>query len=182
MQAAWGRFLPPTGKLLRGRGESRGPFDGCTTSSRGQADWPAWPRPRPAGRLTAGTRPAAGPETREIVIVLTDGHEHGGEIRAALAPLRARRHELLLFHLLGRDEIDFPFHGPVRFEDLETGATLETDADAARAAWIAGQEAHVREWRRAWAGDGRFDYASFRLDEPLDRVLRFYLSQRQLRR
>ena len=139
--------------------------------------WPADPRPLVAA-LTAGTRPAGGPETREIVVVLTDGHEHGEEIRAALAPLRARRHELLLFHLLGRDEIDFPFHGPIRFEDWETGATVETDAGAARVAWVAGQDAHIREWRRAWEGDGRFDYARFRLDEPLDRALRFYLSQR----
>ncbi len=139
--------------------------------------WPADPRPL-AAALTAGNR-AAGPETREIVVVLTDGHEHGEEIRAALAPLRARRHELLLFHLLGRDEIDFPFHGPVRFEDRETGATLETDADAARAAWLAGQEAHIREWRRAWEGDRRFEYARFRLDEPLDRALRLYLSKRR---
>ena len=141
--------------------------------------WPADPRPL-AAALTAGTRAATGgPETREIVVVLTDGHEHDDEIRAALRPLRARRHELLLFHLLGRDEIEFPFHGPVRFEDLETGATLETDADAARAAFLAGQDEHLREWRRAWEGDRRFEYARFRLDEPLDRALRFYLSNRR---
>ena len=143
--------------------------------------WPADPRPLMAA-CTAGTRAPAGPETREIVVVLTDGHEHGEEIRAALAPLRARRHELILLHLLGRDEIDFPFHGPVCFEDWETGATLETDADAARAAFLAGQDEHLRAWRRAWEGGGRFEYARFRLDEPLDRALRLYLSQRQRRR
>lgn len=143
--------------------------------------WPADPRPLVAA-LTAGARAAGGPATREIVVVLTDGHEHGDEIRAALAPLRAHRHELLLFHLLGRDEIDFPFRGPVRFEDWETGAALETDADAARAAWLDGQEARIRDWRRAWEGDGRFEYARFQLDEPLDRALRFCLSQRQRRR
>ena len=140
--------------------------------------WPTDPRPL-AAAFTAGTRAAAGPETREIVVVLTDGHEHGEEIRAALAPLRARRHELLLFHLLGRDEIDFPFHGPVRFEDWETGATVETDADAARDAFLTDQDTHIREWRRAWEGDGRFEYARFRLDEPLDRALRLYLSRRR---
>ncbi len=117
-------------------------------------------------------------ETREIVVVISDLHEHAEEIRAALAPLRARRHELLLLHLVGRDEVDFPFHGAVRFEDWETGAAVETDADAARAAWVEGQERRVREWRRAWEGGGRFDYARFRLDEPLDRALRAYLLQR----
>ena len=100
-----------------------------------------------AAALTAGARAPGGSGTREIVVVLTDGHEQGEEIRAALAPLRARRHELVLLHLVGRDEIDFPFHGPVRFEDLETGATLETDGDAARAGWIEGRERHIREWR-----------------------------------
>ena len=140
--------------------------------------WPLDGRPL-AAALTAGTRSSAGQGTREIVVVLTDGHENGAEIREALAPLRARRHELVFWHLLGRDEVDFPFHGPVRFEDLETGASLETDADAAREAFLAGQEAHLREWRRAWEGDGRFEYARFRLDEPLDRALRFYLSRRR---
>ena len=140
--------------------------------------WPADPRPFHTA-LLSGSRATADTQTREIVVVLTDGHEQGEEIRASLAPLRARRHELLLLHLVGRDEVDFPFHGPLRFEDLETGALLETDADGARAAFLADQEAHLSEWRRAWEGDGRFQYARFRTDEPLDLALRSYLLRRK---
>ena len=140
--------------------------------------WPADARALDAA-LASGPRVSAGAgESREIVVLLSDLHEHGEEIRAALAPLRARRHELLLLHLVGGDELDFPFHGPVRFEDWETGAVIETDADTARAAWVEGQENRVRAWRQAWAGGGRFDYARFRLDEPLDRALRAYLLRR----
>ena len=140
--------------------------------------WPADPRAFHAA-LLSGSRPADDAQTREIVVVLTDGHEHGEEIRAALAPLRARRHELLFFHLVGRDEIDFPFHGPLRFEDLETGEQLETDADTACDAFLAAQETHLQEWRRAWDGSRRLQYARFRLDEPLDRALRSYLLRRR---
>lgn len=129
--------------------------------------------------LASGNRPAADARTREIVVVLTDGHEQGEEMRAALAPLRARRHELLFFHLVGRDDVDFPFHGPVRFEDLETGAVLDADADAVRTMFLAAQDAHLRAWRHAWEGGGRFEYARFRLDEPLDRALRSYLLHRR---
>ena len=75
---------------------------------------------------------------REIVIVLTDGHEQNDEIRAALAPLRSRGHELLLLQIVGRDEESFPFHGLVKFEDWETGATFETDADS-RAGGVGGR-------------------------------------------
>ena len=132
-----------------------------------------------AAAVSAGTRPGPGAAAREIIVVLTDGYEHDGEIRAALAPLRARGHELVLFHLLGRDEIDFPYRGTVRFEDWETGQTFETDADAARAAWLSGQAGQLAAWRRDWEGNGRFEYARFRLDQPPDRALRAYLSQRQ---
>ena len=132
----------------------------------------------PAGRWPADARPLARAfarrEAREIIVVLSDLHEEAEEIHAALTPLRANGHELILFHLVGRDEIDFPFRGSVRFEDWETGEAVETDADAARAAWVEGQERRVR----AWKDGGRCDYARFRLDEGLDRVLRAYLLRR----
>jgi uncharacterized protein (DUF58 family) len=118
--------------------------------------------------------------TRELVIVLTDGFEHGGEIRDALEALRTRQHEVVFVHLLGRDELDFPFSGPVRFEEWETGATFETDASAARAMWLENMEAALAEFRRGWDSK-RFDYVQVRTDEPLDRALRAYLLRRMKR-
>lgn len=140
--------------------------------------WPVDPRSI-SGAFAAGARAIGGADsTREITIVLTDGHEHADEIRTALVPLRSRRHEILLLHFVGRDEFEFPFHGPVRFEEWETGVIVETDADAARDAFLADQESHVREWRRAFEGE-RFHYLTLRTDEPLDRALRGYLLQRR---
>ncbi len=162
-------------------GQHRQPFERIVRTLERLEPAGRWPTDARAfdAALATGPRVSAGAgESREIVVVLSDLHEHGEEIRAALAPLRARRHELLLLHLVGRDEVDFPFHGPVRFEDWETGAVIETDADAARAAWVEGQERRVQAWRQAWAGGGRFDYAQFRLDEPLDLALRAYLLRR----
>ena len=149
-------------------------------------------RLEPAGRWAesgneleraVATRAAAIPpnSTREISIVLTDGHEHAAEIRAALAPLRARQHELLFIHLLGGDELEFPFAGPVRFEEWETGRVFETDASSARAMWLENQERQLAEWRRGWSPRD-FEYAQFRTDEPLDRALRTYLLRRMSRR
>ena len=163
-------------------GQHRPPFEHIVRTLERLEPAGRWPSDGRAleSAFAAGPRPvtASTGGTREIVVVLSDLHEHAREIRAALAPLRARRHELLLLHLVGRDEADFPFHGPVRFEDWETGAAVETDADGVRAAWVEGQQQRVRAWRQAWAGGGRFDYACFRLDEPLDRALRAYLRRR----
>ena len=108
---------------------------------RASGGWPAGARRALEAAFAAGAAP------REIVVVFTDGHERDDEIRAALAPLRVRGHELILCQLVGRDEEEFPFYGLVRFEDWETGATLETDADSARAAWVEGYRQRLRAWQ-----------------------------------
>ena len=166
-------------------GQNRQPTERLLRTLAGLSPVGTWPADGARAlrqAMASGRGGAGGEDAREIVVVLSDLHEHEEEIRAALAPLRARRHELIVFHLVGRDEVDFPFHGPVRFEDWETGAIIEADADAAREAWTQGQEARVREWRRAWEGGGRFEYVRFRLDDPPDQALRTYLRQRMGRR
>ena len=142
--------------------------------------------PGTAHELTAaiasrtGSVPGALGTTRELSVILTDGFEQSAEIRAALAALRSRQHEVLFLHLLGRDEIEFPFSGPVRFEDWETGEIFETDAATARAAWVENLQRSLDEWRTGW-DTKRFDYVQIRTDEPLDRALRTYLLRRMKR-
>lgn len=118
-------------------------------------------------------------ETPRVTIVMTDGHEHGGEIRAALAPLRARRHEVLFFHFVSPDERDFPYRGPIRFEEWETGRSLEANATTVRAAYLAAEKREREAWSRAW-GDDQFDYVSVMTDDDLARGLRFFLRRRML--
>ena len=163
-------------------GERRQPFERIIHALEELEPAGQWPR---AGRELAAamwsrasfaTPPGT---TREMTIVLTDGHEHGDEIRSALAPLRSR-HEVLFIHLLGGDELAFPFIGPVRFEAWETGEVFETDASSARAIWLENQERQIAEWRRFWQGRV-FDYVQIRTDEPLDRVLRAFLRRRMKR-
>ena len=140
----------------------------------------AWPKDPKAFSTALGLNsPVAGgaDTTAELTIVLTDGHEPGGEIRAALKPLRARRNEVLWLHLAGRDEREFPYKGLMRFEEWETGRQVEAEAGVVRAAYLAAQESEVSAWRKAWAGE-RFDYQRVSLDEPLERTLRAYVKRR----
>jgi uncharacterized protein (DUF58 family) len=118
--------------------------------------------------------------TARLTLVLTDGHEHSGEIRAALAALRVRRHEVMFFHFLAPDERDFPFRGPVRFEEWETGRALEVNATAVREAYLVAAQREREAWRRAWGND-QFDYITVMTDEDLAHGLRGYLRQRMKR-
>ena len=114
---------------------------------------------------------------RELVIVVSDLHERREEITAALTKLRALKHEVLLFQLLGRNEVDFTFAGEVTFQDLETGEKLPVNTEAARASYRQTVQQHLgalaRKWRQQDVG-----YELLVLDQPLDHALRRYLTQR----
>jgi uncharacterized protein (DUF58 family) len=133
--------------------------------------WPAWEELE--GLFTAGGQ-------RGIVVVVTDLHQRHDEIQTLATKLAALRHEVLLLHVVGRAELEFPYHGVVTLEELETGRRIEVDADQVRATYLAAQERALVALRRA-LDDQRVDYARFRLDQPLDAALRQYLATRARR-
>jgi uncharacterized protein (DUF58 family) len=126
--------------------------------------WPAWPRLEPAflGGVAAGRR--------GITVLVSDMHERAEEIRAVAARLAALRHDVLALHLVGPTETDFPYAGPVTFEELETGRRVEVDAARARAAYLEGTRREHEELRRALEGRG-VAYARLSTAEPLDAAL-----------
>ncbi len=154
----------------------------CLAGIEPQGRWPTEPRrlAHAMGRTQANSGSTGPAATRQLTVLLTDGHEHDGEIRAALAPLRARQHEVLFLHFIARDERDFPYQGPVLLEEWETGRTLETDASAVRQQVLDAQEASRRAWLSAW-GEARFDHFPILSDQPLDRCLHTLLRRRTRR-
>lgn len=129
--------------------------------------WPAW-RALEAAVAVGG---------RGITVVLTDAAEAHEEIAQALRRLVALRHDVVLLHLGGPALAAFPWSGPVRFEELETGRVLEADATLARAAWQARTAARGAELERLVRGLGA-EYRQVTLDAPLDAVLRDWLRAR----
>ena len=130
--------LPP---LRRRRALERLLFHLETMEAGGR--WPSWQRLGP--RLLR-------PRRREVVVVISDLWEAEAEIAAALAGLRALRHEVVLLHLIGRDELEFGWSGDLLFEDLESGAVVAGEAGALRgeylarlASWLAGWERRAAE-------------------------------------
>ncbi len=67
-----------------------------------------------------------------LVVVISDLYDTLDELRSGLALLRQAGQELLVFHLLDSQELEFPFHGPLEFVDLETGESRAVDASQAR--------------------------------------------------
>ena len=119
----------------------------------------------------------AGTQKRELLVFVTDLYQTDDEIFNLLDTLNMLRHEILVFHILSRNEINLDFNGYTTLEDLETGQTLQIDQEKARAAYKRKLENHLEETRMKML-DRRIYYRTITTDEPLDQALRDFLKQR----
>jgi uncharacterized protein (DUF58 family) len=70
---------------------------------------------------------------RALVVIVSDLFVQPSDLKPALQHLRYRKHDVVVFHLLDQQEIDFEFDRPARFVDLEGGeAVLADPTDIAR--------------------------------------------------
>ncbi len=130
--------------------------------------WPNWATLE--GTLT-------GSQKREMIVLVSDLHEHQNEITAALSKLRALKNEVLLFHLMSRNEMAFDYAGFFTFEDLETGKTVQVDAQQARSSYLKNLQHQLQATKQALR-EQNLAYELLTLDQPLDLALRKYLIQR----
>ncbi len=79
---------------------------------------------------------------REIVMIWSDFFTELGPLEAAIQRLRYQRHEVVLFQVLHRDELDFPFEGMVKFVGLELPEELLTHPQELRREYQAALAAH----------------------------------------
>jgi uncharacterized protein (DUF58 family) len=123
-------------------------------------------------RTAAETYPRRG-----LMILVSDLLVERESLFRGLRLLRSRGHDVLVFHVLDDDEIDFDFKGPTRFEGLESTGHLSCNPRALRDGYLAALGAYLEEVRRGCA-QNRSDYALLRTSQPLDAALASYLSHR----
>ena len=127
---------------------------------------------------TATLAPLTARRQRALTVCVSDLYEDHGEINHLLARLRATSGDVLLLHLVAGNELNFSHKGPVTLRDLETGQTMQLDADQQRAAY----QQQLRQWLRDTAQATRqrgLDYHQLSTAEPLDSALREFLKRRQ---
>ena len=91
--------------------------------------------------------------------------------------LRQRGHDVLVFHVLDDDELDFPFSGPTRFEGFETAQHVHCNPRALRDGYLEALAVYLAEVQRMCATN-TVDYALLRTSQPMDAALAHYLSHR----
>lgn len=119
----------------------------------------------------------AGAQKRELLVFITDLYENNDEIFTLLDTLNTLKHEVIVFHLMSRNELDLDFKGYSTFEDLETGASIQIDTEKAREAYQERLATYLSA-TRAKLLDRQMFYRMMPTDAPLDQALRDFLNQR----
>jgi uncharacterized protein (DUF58 family) len=118
----------------------------------------------------------AGSGRKELLVFITDMYQPGGEIMKLLDSLAALRHEVIVFQLLGQNELDFDFKGYSSLEDLETGEVIQVGPQAKKQ-YKEALEKHQQEIRMQLLGK-HIVHRMINTSEPLDKALRDFLVQR----
>jgi uncharacterized protein (DUF58 family) len=114
---------------------------------------------------------------RGVVILFSDLLAHRPGLFKGLQLLRQRGHDVMVFHVMDDDELDFPFNGPTRFEGLEVPEYITCNPRALREGYLTALSAFLEEVRRGCTRH-TIDYRLVRTSDPLDAALAAFLSYR----
>lgn len=115
---------------------------------------------------------------RSILVLVSDLYVEPDRLRGALAQLRGKGNEVIVFQVLDPAERTFPFEEAMDVEDLESGDRLPVIPGALRERYRELMEQHLTT-----VGDvllqQQVDYSLFETSQPLDFALFEYLTRRE---
>lgn len=114
---------------------------------------------------------------RGMLIVLSDLFGDPEEILRGLQHFKHRKHEAIIFHVLDRDELTFPFKDSAIFEGMEGEPSITAEPHALRKQYLAAFDEYVQRLKRG-SRDLDMDYQQMPTDQPIDEALARYLSAR----
>ena len=114
---------------------------------------------------------------RGMVVIISDLFADRESLFRGLKLLRHRGHDVLVFHIMDDQEIDFEYSGTTKFEGMEEAGDLICNPRSLREGYLAAVQKFLDELRRGCAKHV-VDYQIIRTSENLDAVLSHYLNHR----
>lgn len=114
---------------------------------------------------------------KEMVLVITDMYQQAQEIYKMVARLKAYKNEVIVFHLMGHNEMELNYKENTTFEDWETGQTVEVAPDEIRSQYTEALQQYLARIRRQML-ELNIEYQLLLITQPLDQALRNFLVQR----
>jgi uncharacterized protein (DUF58 family) len=118
------------------------------------------------------------PYGKEMIVFMTDLYDDQRDLQDFIGKLKTTRNEVIVFHLLGQHETNMDFDGSFTFEDLENKVRIKVNSRSQQQAY----QARVQQWlkdSRAWMLEKQINYYRVMLNEPVEQVLRDFLTIRK---
>jgi uncharacterized protein (DUF58 family) len=115
---------------------------------------------------------------RGMVVLISDLLDDPERVIRGLKHFQFRGTDVIVFHVLDPDEIEFPFERATRFEDLETAEEVMAVPAVARAHYLDALAKLIDRYKRELGACG-IDYHLISTAQPLELGLLAYLSKRE---
>ncbi len=115
---------------------------------------------------------------RGLVVLLSDCFDDVDALVSGLHHFRHRKHEVIVFHVMAREEVTFPFRSWSQFRSLEDPSTrIMLDPGGVREEYLRRVSAYLAELKRR-CGEMEIDYVQLDTSQPFDDALVRYLAFR----
>lgn len=114
---------------------------------------------------------------RGMVVIISDLFVDRENLFRGLRLLRHRGHDVLIFHIMDDQELDFSYTGTTRFEGMEEMGNLVCDPRSLREGYREAIDSFLEELRIR-CSKNVIDYQTIRTSEHLDAALAHYLNRR----
>jgi uncharacterized protein (DUF58 family) len=114
---------------------------------------------------------------RGLFFLISDCFDDVDSVLGGLQHLRFGGHEVIVFHILHPDEMDFPFNGMVKFDAMEEKMHLLTRPQLVRPTYMKALKKYLDEFQTGCERN-RCDYIQMNTGKPLGELLAAYLARR----
>ncbi len=114
---------------------------------------------------------------RGLVILLSDLFDEPEVVVKSLRSFRYRKHEILVFHILDKDEYEFPFNKAAIFSDLEDGTEMIIQPNIIRESYQKNFGELLKFYRYRLL-ESHIDHEIIYTNTPYDKALFSYLQKR----
>lgn len=114
---------------------------------------------------------------RSVVVIISDFLHMDEDLLQTIKMLRYFKHEVIAFHLLSSEEVDFPYKDFSLFEDPETNFTMGIDASSVKKQYKKNLNEYLNEVKSSML-KYNVDYQLFQTNQSIEKALIHYLYRR----
>ena len=114
---------------------------------------------------------------KELLVFITDFYEKNQELTSVIKSLKSPRNEVVVFHIMGSQELRFDYSEQLIFEDLETGSRLRVNTKKAKKDYLDSLNITLAGIKEILLSKD-IGYQLFDLSMPIAQILTMYLKQR----